>query len=527
MKIRYYIAILICTVLFSSCKDWLDVYPKSEITADKVFESEDGFYSALAGLYVKMSDEKFYGFDMTSGYIEMMGNTVFFGAGNNVTYFANNFYNDPANGPFVRALLFPAYNYTRGKIRTTFVDDTFTDMWKAAYGTIANANELLAQLDKVESGMFESGIKELLTGEVLAIRAYIHLDMVRLFQVPYLSDKAKTDKRIPYMENMDGLQFVPSSTIDEMLDKVDADLIKAAAMMKDNDPISSGKSYFANMFRTDRKYKMNYYAVKALQARSYLYRGKTTEAYAAAKEVIDNATRAKAHFVTDAERAEVDGVGAPINRSCPMENLFAVVTEDLDENMQDAIKSNSIRLKVYGRFASNKWLSANTFTGGQPNGFFSSEGDVRLLLWKKTSYPAGMITKYIRESTAPADIAKYPKQAVTLLKLGEAYLIAAEAAIDAVSPSEGLAILNDLQRSRKGGVYNGPIEKEALLDEILNEYRREMLGDGQMFYAYKRRYTKKLPTLYQTPEMVYYFEMTDERYSPDIPDAEYNGGRTY
>ena len=137
-----------------------------------------------------------------------------------------------------------------------------------------------------------------------------------------------------------------------------------------------------------------------------------------------------------------------------------------------------------------------------------------------------MIGKYVRESSTAEDIALYPKQAVTLLKLGEAYLIAAEAAIDAVSPGEGQRILNLLQAERQGGIYP-TADEEGLRKEILLEYRRETLGDGQLFYAYKRRNEPRLTTLFQTPDLNYYFTMDDNKYTPDIPDAEYNAGRTY
>ena len=155
-----------------------------------------------------------------------------------------------------------------------------------------------------------------------------------------------------------------------------------------------------------------------------------------------------------------------------------------------------------------------------------AESDIRINLWKRTVYPSGMVGKYIRESSKPEDIALYPKQAVTLLKLGEAYLIAAEAAIDAVSPNEALRLLQELQKAREGGIYNSA-DAEGLKQEILWEYRRETLGDGQLFYAYKRRNEPRLYTLFQAPDYNYYFTMDDNKYTPDIPDKEFNAGRTY
>ncbi|MBQ7893953.1 MAG: RagB/SusD family nutrient uptake outer membrane protein [Alistipes sp.] len=521
MKIRYIATLLLLAVGTVSCKDWLDVYPRSEITSNKVFENEDGFYSALAGLYIKMADDKLYGFDLTCGYLDLMGGAVYMGAGNMVTYQANNYYADPTYGPMVAALQFPAFNYTRGGIRTEKTDATLETIWTKMYNTITNANLLLQEL-KTTDVAFETGVKELLTGEALAVRAYLHLDLVRLFQPPYLSEQGRTAKRIPYMETLDALKFVPSSTTDEILDKVDADLAHAAEIMKDNDPISSDKSYHTLMFTTNRQYKLNYYAVKLLQARSFLYRGKDKEAYEAAKEVIDNAAGAGVHFITEAERSRVDSYGTPVDRSCPMENLFAVLTDDLDKNMRDALNMSGTRLGAMARFNSNKWLSATS--GLTPGAFFSAESDIRINLWKRTVYPSGMVGKYIRESSAAEDVALYPKQAVTLLKLGEAYLIAAEAAITAVSPSEGLSILRQLQDARKGSIYD---TTDGLKEEILLEYRRETLGEGQLFYAYKRRNEPRLTTLFQTPDMAYYFTMDDNKYTPDIPDKEYNAGRTY
>lgn len=37
----------------TSCEKWLDVNPKSEIKADKLFDTEAGFKDALTGLYIQ------------------------------------------------------------------------------------------------------------------------------------------------------------------------------------------------------------------------------------------------------------------------------------------------------------------------------------------------------------------------------------------------------------------------------------------------------------------------------------------
>lgn len=530
MKIIRYITIVLALASVVSCSKWLDVYPKSEISREKVFETEDGFHSALAGLYVKMSSDKLYGFDLTCGYMDLMG-----GAVKTPFEYANFsiYYSNPAFQNDMVALSFPMLCYIRGgAIRIQRVDGVLLGWWKGLYSTITNANMLIEELEKSNAGMFESGAKELMLGEALALRAYCHLDLVRIFQTPYLSQNGKTDKRIPYMEQLDGLKYIPSSTTDEILDKVDADLVRATQMMKSIDPISSTKRYITPMFTSDRRYKMNYYAAKLLQARSLHYRQKDSEAYEAAMEVIDGMSTSGAHFITEAERAILDDTRTAVNRSCPMENLFAITTDELSENFKDGLSGSqgvNIRFGPNGRPSANKWLSANTFPSPQPAGFFSSEGDIRMSLWGKGTSPSKLlIGKYVRESNSASDLAKYPKQATTLLKIGEAYLIAAEAAIEAVSPAEAKRLLNELQRARSGGIFD-QTDKDALKEEMLKEFRRETLGEGQLFFFYKRRYEQRLYTLFPMTAggAQYHFDMTPDRYTPSVPDDEFYNGRIY
>ena len=145
-----------------------------------------------------------------------------------------------------------------------------------------------------------------------------------------------------------------------------------------------------------------------------------------------------------------------------------------------------------------------------------------MLAWKKGSGSNMYLAKYGR-ATLEKDLALYPRPVVSMLKLGEMYLIASEAAAHAVSTGEALRLLTVLQSSRLGGVFTGT-DKDAILDEILKEYRREMIGDGQVFYAYKRRNAPEIEKGYLASGVI---TMDVEKYTPDIPSAEYDGGRVY
>ena len=132
------------------------------------------------------------------------------------------------------------------------------------------------------------------------------------------------------------------------------------------------------------------------------------------------------------------------------------------------------------------------------------------------------LAKYERP-TLKKDLALFPRPIVSMLKLGEMYLIAAEGAAESVSTGEAIRLLNILQQSRNGGIFTSD-DKEAIISEILKEYRREMIGDGQVIYAYKRRNVPEIEKGYATSGVI---TMSVEKYTPDIPTTEFDGGRTY
>ena len=59
MKNRLYIITTILAGAFAltSCADWFDISPKTDVKADDLYETENGFISSLAGIYVLMTDE--------------------------------------------------------------------------------------------------------------------------------------------------------------------------------------------------------------------------------------------------------------------------------------------------------------------------------------------------------------------------------------------------------------------------------------------------------------------------------------
>ena len=72
-KIRT-ILVASCLLLgMSSCNDWLDVEPSTEVDKGALFENEDGFADAMAGVYSNMTSDNLYGKNLTWYAVELMG----------------------------------------------------------------------------------------------------------------------------------------------------------------------------------------------------------------------------------------------------------------------------------------------------------------------------------------------------------------------------------------------------------------------------------------------------------------------
>ena len=70
------------------------------------------------------------------------------------------------------------YNY-----EDQYVKPIIQTIWSQAYNSIANCNSILSKIDATDSSLFRSRNHEkmLIKGEALALRAFLHFDMLRLF----------------------------------------------------------------------------------------------------------------------------------------------------------------------------------------------------------------------------------------------------------------------------------------------------------------------------------------------------------
>src|SRR5437763_3910709 len=110
------------------------------------------------------------------------------------------------------------------------------NIWNSMYVCIANLNNLLAAIDSRQS-VFTGNNYQLVKGEALGLRAYLHFDLLRLF-APSPAQSGLNSQAIPYVTKLSPYT-VPTSTTGEVLDACLSDLTVAKSLLLDQDLTTS------------------------------------------------------------------------------------------------------------------------------------------------------------------------------------------------------------------------------------------------------------------------------------------------
>ena len=457
--------------------NWLDVTPDAEVSIDRMFSKPEGFQNALLGVYTSMTHQsekeaRMYGQDMTYGFMDVLAQyyTVVDNKAHEYYYVSRMEYNN------AQAL------------------DRVKAMWLGCYNSIANCNVLLDELSRKDAGFFEGHEYRLIKGEAYALRAYLHFDLFRMFALAW--EKAKSSLTIPYVNDF-SKQIHQQCTGEEVIRMALADLDSAANLLNGIDPVlESGYQLMRNhfddpqipdhVFLSYRGFRLNYYAVKALMARIHFYTGNQTAAFQYAEEVIAAKEAGFFQFTTQAdfEKSEKD-------RDLQMYNelIFALDDATVTKRWFGVSKSDNTAFKVAKAAA------------------IYSSGDFRLNLLKVDKSAS---LKY-------EDLEGAKNKKIPLLRLSEMYLIAAEAGYG-INKSVAISRIEELKDNRGCSLNMDDYSFEALQQEVLAEARREFLGEGQLFYWYKRL---QCPEILRGDQKV---QMKPDHYILPLPATEVEFG---
>ena len=71
-KTTLIIGILAIVAVFSGCKKFLDVTPKTSLAEKQLFTSETGFQQALTGIYGQLASDSLYGDNLSMGFVSAL-----------------------------------------------------------------------------------------------------------------------------------------------------------------------------------------------------------------------------------------------------------------------------------------------------------------------------------------------------------------------------------------------------------------------------------------------------------------------
>lgn len=357
-------------------------------------------------------------------------------------------------------------NYQYG---TEYWRNRLDQTWNKAYALILNCNKILENIDQNQD-LFTGGNYYAVKGEALALRAMLHFDMLRLFGPVYAKDSDK--KAIPYY-NKQTNSPEPILTAKEVAEKVVADLEEARILLA-NDPVKtegtlmSGSQDGTSNFMRYRALRLNYYAVEALLARVNLYMGNKTEAFKYATDVIKTADQGIFPFV---DKSLVIGSPADPDRIFSSEVLFALTNTSrskIHKNFYDPSRLPNYVFRMDDNLMSNIVYGGAATTGGY-------QDDYRY----RANWIATGSNRYFYKYSDMVANGSIQNTMIPMIRLGEMFLIAAESQSDNLA--NGVQYVNALRRNR--GVAN----LQTLTPDLLKyEYIRELYGEGQLFYLYKR-----------------------------------------
>lgn len=441
INIKYLLPVLLILIA-GGCKDWLEIDPESEVDTDVLFETPAGFQTAMNGIYTNLSASSLYGHELKMFFVEVLGRSYDLG---------NTLYNDLED-----------YDYTS----SSSIEGIIESIWSDSYNTIANCNSILEQVAEKDSSFFENSGKNMIEGEALSARALLYFDLLRLFaQAPVVADEAE----IPYYDELSNLAM-PYKQTSEILSLIIDDLKTSKELQRGYDTSDEAISYFSSLrtrfkntdgfyYNKRRGLRLGYYATTALLAQVALYAGDNSLALENAMEIINNTD------LIDLTSSDVVDAGT-YDRLLSDGIIFGLYNQDFEDDYED----------VSGQ---------TNFTIANTDDIFGSDGDdFRKKCYLEFQGDEALLAKYV--ITDDDDLEGYITYVIPMFRLSQMYHIAIETMFDS-DPDSALELFSTL-RTKRGCKTSLPTItlKSDLLTYLINDARREFMGEGQMFYMYKR-----------------------------------------
>lgn len=466
----------------ASCSDFLDVRPKTEVPRDVMFSKESGFEDALNGCYIKMNANNLYGKFLTLSGVDFLAR----------------YYDKASSGTMEYAL-------TEFDYENEYVKSQISGTYSGFYNAILQANDIIQHIDteKAKNAVKSEKKRNLIKGEALAMRAYLHFDILRLFgQMP---QNATITVQLPYSK-ITGTESRPMYDFDGYVAELMKDINDAEALLAEDPCITHNLNTHVHEDEDDdffhyRKFRFNYFALKALQARVHLYLGNRSEAYNAAMSIIDATNADGSRYFQLAG----DNDFMLSNFALPSETIMGLNNSALESNANVTLFKNDAQTfpMLFSKDRRDMMFSYDT---GSNNRYSRWWGEISNITGTANPY----YKKYVQDEGSSSDADKLNNRwMVPLFRLSEMYLIAIESTNNL---AEANAMYTEYMLARNVQVANQFSNLNEIQAKTVAEMRIEFMAEGQMFYTYKRTGATDMFFDHKT--------ISEENYIVPIPDTE-------
>lgn len=421
MKLLKYLFISSALLITTSCgNSWLDLEPSTSIDTETSIKILTDVEFTLNGIYSTMQSSDAYS-----------GRLIYYGdvTGDDMQ----------AVSSTKRVANYYRFNFTK--------DDGPTSHWSYLYSIIQNCNLIIMNIDKLVIDEEDEEYRDDLKGEALAIRGLALFDLTRIFGYPYTKDNGAS-LGVPIIEGLSTISSKPArNTVAQCYEKVIDDLTRSIDLLSES----------------FKKGKINKWAAMVLLSRVYLYKGENANALKMAEDAIAGAEKKGYALWTNEEYPTAWGNDA--SKSNPGEVLFEIVNLTTDSpgkesmgylNSKDGYDDMCITCSFY------------QFLKEDPK-------DVRLKLLSFDKKYYAYVFKYQPQQEENIQDANIP-----LIRLSEAYLIAAEAAVKEGNNAAAVKYLDPIVRRANP---NKTVQGETItLERVLNERRKELVAEGHRMY---------------------------------------------
>lgn len=431
---KYYLFLLpVIVVCLAGCNKYLDTTSPTSIDQNVLFSSQQGFSEAMNGVYLEMGSSALYGRELTMGLISVLGRSY-----------------DTTILPSIGDLYYEGARYN---FQNPSVFATIKNVWDSTYQCIAGLNNILAQAD-VHQNVFSGNGYVNTKAEALALRAFLHFDLLRMFG-PANAAQNLNVVAIPYVKIV-GPNAIPYSTTGAILDSCLADLSLAQSLIADSSKITA---------------RINYWGMKALKAKIYLYKGDLANAQLNALQLINNKQYNLVTTNTDilfsGEHVFSIYVYLP-NINNYLKTLFSTTTP------LGLLPVNQTALYITGSGSALDWRKSTAFIDPATNATTNATNPNAVIVPKKLSTVSNGVGT---SCTMP------------MIRLSEIYYIAAECAqLKDNDLVKATAFLDTIRVHRNVPVYTlASLPTDSISAELRKEYMKEFIGEGQAFYYFKRK----------------------------------------